>query len=418
MSVDFAESIAAEAAHSTVRLAMEPDDMKTNPLQYDIIRDEAAFLALRDEWDALWRSAHGPYYQSFDVCWLAWQEVARPRGRKLLCIVKREAGKLVLAWPLVSFKRQFWTYVVPLGPDAGDYTSVLVEDGPYTAAQVEGAWRVARRHCGADFVHMPYMKEHTALYRAVSREPNVLFAEQHPSWVAQLRGEASWESFCADIGRRHRKKPGQRERRLAKEGDLAVRMLEPSDTTEIASLVDWMLECKRGWSDRTDKRGEWLHSPYYRNFLVRLLSPDAGAAMARIVAVSLDGRPVATTIISGGNPCASAIIAGFDAQFGRFGPGKVSMEHCVKWALENRFDVDFGVGDEDFKSYWSRDNVASAYTMQVIVTQWGTLAVRASHALQRIRQRVKAIRNRATDDHAAPAPAPAPALNVNVLDDA
>ena len=91
-------------------------------------------------WHALWTRAQGYYYQSFSYCWLAWQHVSKPHGRMLKCIVCREDGQLVMIWPLETVKRALWTYLVPLGPEGGDYTSVLVADDASAPALIEGAW--------------------------------------------------------------------------------------------------------------------------------------------------------------------------------------------------------------------------------------------------------------------------------------
>ena len=88
--------------------------------------------------------------------------------------------------------------------------------------------------------------------------------------------------------------------------------------------------------------------------------------------------PIAALIVTTGNPCANAIIGGFDEKYGKFGPGSIAVEHCVKWAFEQRFDLDFGVGSEHFKSYWSNQNASSAWTFHMVNTNWGLVRTRAA----------------------------------------
>ena len=102
-----------------------------------------------------------------------------------------------------------------------------------------------------------------------------------------------------------------------------------------------------------------------------MLSAADGRAMARLIIVSLDKVPIAGLIVTSGNPCANAIIGGFDERYGKFGPGSIAVEHCVKWAFEQRFDLDFGVGSERFKEYWSNQHVRSAWTFHMVNTNWG-----------------------------------------------
>ncbi|SAL71495.1 hypothetical protein AWB69_08642 [Caballeronia udeis] len=345
--------------------------MRDTDLKYEIVSDENQFRALQEDWDALWSRANGRYYQAFSVCLLAWLHVVKPQGRRLRCVVCREKGRLVMVWPLVTYRRALWTYLLPLSPDAGDYTSVLVETDQSAAALIEGAWRSACRHCGADFVHLPYINEGSELYDLARRHRRVVSAKRDDSWIAKLRDENDWDAFCSKLGTLYRKKPGALQRRLSKEGELTIHMSDPADTAEITTMVDRMLKWKRDWSDRVHKHGDWLESSHFQSFLVALLSAADGHAMARLIIVSLDKVPIAGLIVTSGNPCANAIIGGFDEKYGKFGPGSIAVEHCVKWAFEQRFDLDFGVGTERFKSYWSNQHVRSAWTFHMVNTNWG-----------------------------------------------
>jgi CelD/BcsL family acetyltransferase involved in cellulose biosynthesis len=352
--------------------------MHDRDLQYEIVSDETQFRALRDDWDALWSRANGRYYQAFSVCLLAWLHVAKPQGRRLRCLVCREKGRLVMVWPLVTYRRALWTYLLPLSPDAGDYTSVLVESNQSAAALIEGAWQSACRRCGADFMHLPYTHEGSELYDLARRHRRVVSAKRDDSWIAKLREETDWDAFCGKLGTLYGKKPGALQRRLSKEGELVIHMADPADTAGIATMVDRMLKWKHGWSDRVDKHGDWLESSQFQSFLVALLSAPDGHVVARLIVVSLDNAPIAGLIVTKGNPCANAIIGGFDEKYGKFGPGSIAVEHCVKWAFEQRFDLDFGVGSERFKSYWSNRNVSSAWTFHMVNTNWGQVRTRAA----------------------------------------
>jgi CelD/BcsL family acetyltransferase involved in cellulose biosynthesis len=331
--------------------------------------------------------------------------VARPRRRLLHCIVLRENGVLRLVWPLVSYRRLLWNYLVPLSPDAADHTSILVADGPDAARLIELAWRAARTRCRADFIHLEYMYEGSEIHRIALREPRILGRSRHESWVALLRGEPDWTTLCRAVGTMHGKKPGQLERRLAKEGTLEVRVLEASETECIANCVQAMLSWKREWSKRVSEPGKWLFSPYYERFLIAALTHRDERAHAlpimRLIAVTLDDTPVAVAIMSYGNPVANAVIAGFDPEYGRFGAGTIAWEHAVRWAFEHRYDIDFGVGSERFKTYWSRAHGGHAWTMQIASTAWGAIGHRIWRALRDARAGAKGTHANAQPDASA-----------------
>ena len=351
--------------------------------QFEIVSDEDGFRALQHEWDDLWCSAHGQYAQAFSVCWLAWQHVAKPRGRRLCCIVHRENGRLVMVWPLVTYRRLLWTYLCPLSHhEVGDYTRVLVTDDPSAPALIADAWRTALRHCGADFIKLPYMDEGSELHAIAMRERHVMRATHSVAAFAKLRDETEWDTFCKTLGTMSGRKPGALERRLSKEGQLAVRLTEPGNASENVALVDWILARKRAWGDRVGKRGEWLDSSHYRDFLVNLLCPADGRAMARLFVVTLDGAPVAATAVGVGKTCVDGLIASFDDRYAKFGPGSIVMEHVIKWAFDQRLNVDFGVGAERFKAYWSRNNITGAWSMQIAISLWGVLAFRCKKTVR------------------------------------
>jgi CelD/BcsL family acetyltransferase involved in cellulose biosynthesis len=103
----------------------------------------------------------------------------------------------------------------------------------------------------------------------------------------------------------------------------------------------------------------------------------------------LNDAPVAGIVVSIGNPWASAIIAGYDPHYGKCCPGLIAVEQCVKWAFDNGFDLDFGVGSERFKSYWARGEASTAWTVQIINSVWGLLAIRGRRLARELAARVR-----------------------------
>jgi CelD/BcsL family acetyltransferase involved in cellulose biosynthesis len=365
-------------------------DKRTHAMRrYEIVRDEDEFRALQAEWDALWTKAHGYYYQSFSFCWLAWRYVSKSLGRKLGCIVCRENGRIVLIWPLETFRRSLWTYLAPLGPQGGDFTSMLVEEDAATAERVEGAWEAARQRFGADFIHLPYVRERLHLHKLVMQERRLLIVEPHNASTAKLQGQGSWDEYCSTLGTLFGKRPGRFTKKLAKEGTVAVRVLDPSEQTEAAAVIKWMFDCKRGWSERVRKHSVWLDLPEFELFLRKLIYSGEVPSMGRLIVVTLNDKPVAGIIASLGNPWASAIFAGFDANYSKCCPGLIAVEECVKWAFESGYDVDFGVGTEDFKAYWSRGESTTAWTVQTINSTWGLMAIRGRRAARKLIAQLK-----------------------------
>jgi CelD/BcsL family acetyltransferase involved in cellulose biosynthesis len=349
----------------------------------EIIRDTERFRALRNEWEDLWVRANGRYHESFLACWQSWLNIAKPRGSSLRCIVARKDSRLVMVWPLAVSTHALWKVLRPLGPEAAEYTTILLEPGADAQALARQAWYTAVARCGADVIQLPYFSNQTEMYRLVSKERHHVFGDARSASIARLTADADWPSFCSSLGTLSGKKPGALERRLAKQGTVNARLLTPNDAEENTKLVEWTLSRKREWASRVDKRGAWLYSSSYRDFLVALLNAQEREPIARLYLITLNGEPLATTIIGIGKSSIKGLITGFEERYAKFSPGQLVVEYMVKWAYENNFDFDFGVGTESFKTYWSRGNTVTVVSAQVAATAWGRVAFRAKELVEK-----------------------------------
>ncbi|MDR6496804.1 GNAT family N-acetyltransferase [Paraburkholderia sp. DD10] len=366
--------------------------MTVPDFHYEIITDEHALAGLQPEWDALWKRAGGRHYLSFAFCWTAWQQVAKPKGRSLRCIIRRDEGRLAMVWPLVLRHRFMWACLAPLSPEAADYSDILMEARAGTLSWIEGAWRIATGHCGADFVHLPYLHESADLYRVAGQDRSLVTRHRNVSYVAKLSLECrqrDWTSFCDSLTvLEESKKPGSIARRLAKKGQLDASLVDLSDKGAVASAIDLMLEWKRDWGDRVGKHGQWVTSVHYRNFLVEWLSSPL-ATEAHLLVVALDGEPLAALVFCVDNCCASTIISGFDQAQRKLSPGLLAYEYVVQWAFDRGLDLDFGAGDEQYKQFWARGNKGGVWTLRTVSSPWGRLGMRALRLQQGIMSHAK-----------------------------
>jgi CelD/BcsL family acetyltransferase involved in cellulose biosynthesis len=359
--------------------------MKNIDLRYEVITDEQAFFALQAEWDDLWRRAKGSYYQSFAFVWIAWQQIAKPKGRVLRCIVRRHERVLAMVWPLVMHQRFLWSCLTPLCPDAADYSGMLIDEHLQPAVWIEEAWLVATRECRADIMHLPFVHEASGLYRVAAKAPSVVATTRNDAYVAKLSeecGHHDWTSFCASLDTMGEKKPGSVARRLGRKGKLDTQVIDPSDRRTIASIIDVMFEWKLNWADRVGKHGRWLDSMEYRKFLVEWLCSSTSAAPAHLLVITLDGAPLAALVFCVDNRCASSLIGSFDQAYRNLSPGSLGYEYVVKWAFDRKLDLDFGAGTERYKQFWSRRNKENIWTLVVATSSWGRIAMLAQSVRQ------------------------------------
>ncbi|MGF6570626.1 CelD/BcsL family acetyltransferase involved in cellulose biosynthesis [Paraburkholderia sp. GAS333] len=353
-----------------------------------IVADPADLQALQVEWDELWNEANGLHFQAFAVCWLCWTMVAQPQRKKLRCIVYRENGKLLLVWPLVSHQRLFWSVLDPLTPGTIEHTSMLLAQGPHSSRAIASAWDAACKRCGADIFMVPYVDVGNPLHELAERQARVMASSSDVSMKAILPRFQNWDTFCASLATRDRKRPGSRFRKLSQHGELVARLLGPEDAGSFDTWVNWMVERKREWAASKGKTSSWLDAPTYRNYLAALLHSTDEQSKGYLYIATLDGVPIAASIVGMGKTCLTDLIGAFDRKYEKFEPGLLLKEISMKRAFDLGLDVDFGVGTERFKAYWSGKNIVPNKSFQIATTRVGVLAF----GIKRLTQALKSWR--------------------------
>jgi CelD/BcsL family acetyltransferase involved in cellulose biosynthesis len=359
----------------------------------EVIKTPEGFRALQQDWHSLWNRAKGQHHESFAACWLSWECVAKPMGRSLRIIAARRDGRLVAVWPLVRSREHLWTVLRPLSPGSPDHTSVLVDPHYASYELMKAMWCFVRKRCPSDIVLLDYVDCESHLFQVAISQPGLMEATESPYAVARLSLEADWDSFVSSLGTLSKKKPGALRRRLEQQGMVEVRILGPQDSNENTRMIDWMLVQKRDWADRMQKKGAWLYSKEFRNYLVALVNhpSDCDAdVIARVMVLTLNHTPIAANMIGLGKDSMLGIMAGFDRQHANYAPGAITTEAWVRWALEQQRDFDLGVGSEAFKSYWSKGNIVVSSRIQIAQSSWG----RVAFAIREGRRRLLAFRTR------------------------
>ncbi|MFL9922564.1 GNAT family N-acetyltransferase [Paraburkholderia fungorum] len=201
-----------------------------------------------------------------------------------------------------------------------------------------------------------------------------------------------------------------RERRLGRAGKMDMREIDLS-AEDRAVWIDWILEKKREWAERVDKRGQWLYAPGYRDFLVALADPTEGDVMLRLFAVELDGIIIAATTLGIGKSCHYYLMGSFLNEHAKYSPGTILNEFVIKWCADRKTNIDFGIGTESFKAYWSQGNAFQSPSVQIANSLSGRLYFTAKKGVRRLADslpRLRALRfpRDATAKQNAPAAMP------------
>jgi CelD/BcsL family acetyltransferase involved in cellulose biosynthesis len=343
----------------------------------DIISDSRDLVALQPEWDALWSSVRSPgYQQSYTFARICLQEIHNDQRSPLRCIVVRQSGKVVLIWPLLIRRVALVKILSPLWSTGAEYTEPLVQDGPGGLDLVSSAWLSARSKIAADIISMPQLKVGSYLHTVVSRE-NPADVETDTCYVIQWDKKwTDWDSYCKAVSTGHDSKQTRRRKRkkLEEQGEIEFQILTAS--SETAALIDWTLQHKRDWAERVNKRGSWLYSESYRNFLVALFSSESAGQTFAIFLLKINGIPISTKLVAYNKKKLDWIITAFDAAWGRYSPGSLLDEYCVHWTFEKGLELDFGPGPVAYKKLWSNDNAITTVSYRFSGSLLGAIAMK------------------------------------------
>jgi CelD/BcsL family acetyltransferase involved in cellulose biosynthesis len=179
-----------------------------------------------------------------------------------------------------------------------------------------------------------------------------------------------------------------RSRRLNEQGEVTFEVVRGMHTP----LIDWLFAHKREWSERTNKRGEWVFSRYYEEFLNTLFASDPRFL---VFALRLDEIPIAVKLMAINTNSASLIIIAYDEKHKRFSPGNILDENMMRYVFENyrsadgsHLDITFGPGGERFKLHWSRGYVHPARSYRIVTSRRAWAKTRLEQALNRTRKRM------------------------------
>jgi CelD/BcsL family acetyltransferase involved in cellulose biosynthesis len=320
------------------------------------IRTAEAMAALASEWNDLAARCPG-YYLSQTFRWAdaAWRTVAGPAGSALRCLTLREGPRLVAVWPLVVRREGGLRVVSPLGCGGGEYCAPLVEPGDDAGRRVARLWREAR--LAGDLAVLSDVRTDSPIAVVLQREAAraAVYGPFGASFL--LRGDyADWEAYAATVSARLRYEIRRGHRRLAARGEVSI----GQETGDVAALVDWTIDCKKRALAAAGLGANWIARRDLRDFLVAMAGPGEPTGELAVFALKVDGKPVASHIVSVDRTRVEGYVGAYDAAWSACSPGNVLTEHVLRWAFERSLDVDFRTGDQAYKEQWTDHRTETA----------------------------------------------------------
>jgi CelD/BcsL family acetyltransferase involved in cellulose biosynthesis len=344
--------------------------------------------SIRADWERLWICARAAYFLSFPFVRASLEIIHRPQGATLCCAVAFENDRLVAVLPMVLRRRKLWKAATPCTPRAAEGCDILIARSANSVDIAAALLREFVKLARPDFLEFDFVKFGSHLDGAIRNMESVRTFQTETVTIsyADLKAELDWPSYKRSLGKSHQSEVARKTRRLQEQGKVTVDLVQGKSTT----AIDWLFEQKRKWSERTNKRGNWVFSGTYCELLNKLLASDPRYLM---FVLKLDNQPISAKLIAINPSSASAIIAAYDERFGRFSPGNILDEFIHKYLFDNcrdpegrYLDIDFGPGREPFKLHWSRGNVQATSNYRIATSPWGLARFQLHGALDRVRR--------------------------------
>lgn len=164
-----------------------------------------------------------------------------------------------------------------------------------------------------------------------------------------------WEVVSSRFGRNHRQNLGRYSRKLDAEAGAPVVERMVADPADLDETVDRLIEMHQAIRASKGDPGLFRDDPttyFLRTAAHRMLR----AGRLRMWRLDVDGTAIAVIWCMRAFDTVSFYTTGFDAEWGRFGPGRRIMARAIEAAsAEGATEFDFLRGDEPYKRSWGTE---------------------------------------------------------------
>jgi CelD/BcsL family acetyltransferase involved in cellulose biosynthesis len=356
-----------------------------------ILKNIDDVVSIRTEWDRLWVDARAGYLLSFSYFYESWNTILRPQGAELCCVVSCENGRLLAALPMVLLrgKVKVWKYAVICSPEAAEGCDILIERTTESQAIATALLKKFLISARPDLINFFFVKSGSHLEIAIIQSLaslRIVRAYDNAMPYADLKAEVDWASYKRSLSKHYESNVARKTRRLHEQGKVTVDIVRGAPTP----AIEWLFLQKRKWSERTNKRGDWVFSSRYQEFVTKLFASDPRFL---VFVLKLDDAPIAVKLAAISSSFASTMMITYDDKYERFSPGNVLDEFMMRHIFENyqdsngrHLDIDFGPGREHFKLHWSRGNVHPTKNFVMAASRSGLAKLRFDQSRARIQR--------------------------------
>ncbi len=390
--------VAAFASTPSVSQAVGGPDTAGASLAFDLVTSQLAFDALAADWRKL-HAEHGLPHQIFlSYNWLwhwanvfIWQ-APRPQS-ELAVLVGRDAGCVVMIWPLVITRTLGLSVLSWMGEPVNQYGDVLATDAAASPASFTAAWAFIAKRLAPDIIHFRKVRADariaaplTALDCTITETAAAPFIGIDPS-IDLAAFEAGFSAKDRKNRRRHRK-------RLAERGEVVHETY--SGCPSAAAAVARTIALKRDWLRQRELVSAAVMAPQFETFFHDALCDTERPTGCELSMLLVAGRPAAMTIGIRNGTYYAAHLTSYDPELEAYSPGSLLLEGNLRRLHR------LGVTTHDllapafpYKLHWTQTSVAIADYARSLTVR-GRLY--RSVYLSRLRPQLRRI----ADDHSSP----------------
>lgn len=253
-----------------------------------LVKDLDGFLALRQDWDALFARAALPQqvFQSH-VFLRHWATHYLDRYSALSIVTARRQGRLVMVWPLIRQRRCSLDTLRFMGIPVAQFGDVLVEEADREALLRTG-WRAVKL-LHADLFEARKLRADSVLARAGLLE-DAMRTVQLEAPFADLAWRVGKKGPSLAYPSRERSNHRRRLRRLEERGGLSFETPPPGP--EAALLASAAVAMKQASLARNGIIAPTIDDPRFAAFFRDLAGDAEGGTSLRIASIHYGGVPV------------------------------------------------------------------------------------------------------------------------------
>lgn len=344
-------------------------------MKFEIIRSPKQLASLHAEWNSLFERALSPRLgQSFAWISCVWETILEPQGARLHILLLREDNRLVLIWPLVIQRhKRLWRAVCPL-MIGSDFNDMIVEASPTAPDLAARAVRELRRNRGHDLIYTDWVQKDSLLEGALSAVDPM-----YTGVVLSIRWDAfpDWATYERSV--LSRQPISRRLRRLKEQGNVIFELVEDRDRR--LDLTSWFVEQKlRRFA--TQQKTLLPDIALMVRFLPKVI--DCLGERLLFFVLMFDAKPIAVQIAVRDKNRLTAFQIAHASEFDKYGPGILIFRHFIKYAFEQKLEVELGWGDAPYKQSFAK--CKSEISRRLFPTStWGNARMAMSRIWRRIR---------------------------------